>query len=346
MTDHLKKNPLRMKHWCGLLLTTALVAASFVITATTSSLAEEQAATPAGGVKKKQILFIAGAPSHANGEHEHRAGCMLLAEALNKSGLPVNAKVHWYGWPQDLSAFDGVDATIVYADAGGQMNQQIQQLIDTKVKQGMGIMFIHYGVHPTKEVGEKYYGPWTGAFFEDGWSVNPDWIADITMKKDHPVSRGVEEPFKVRDEFYFNMRKLHPKGDCDCCADLAVSTPTAEKFTQFHNLWTKDGEAAVGTPQALMWARDPGNGSGRGLGFVGGHYHQSWAIDHFRTMVLNAIVWCAGAEVPKGGVPSAKVTKEMLNLNLDRPEAGKSIELPTDELLKYKNPPPAFPKLK
>ena len=47
---------------------------------------------------KKKILFLAGPPSHSNGEHEFRAGCMLLADALNDSGLDVDAKVHWYGW--------------------------------------------------------------------------------------------------------------------------------------------------------------------------------------------------------------------------------------------------------
>ena len=36
--------------------------------------------------EKKTILFLAGKPSHANGEHEFRAGCMLLADALNASG--------------------------------------------------------------------------------------------------------------------------------------------------------------------------------------------------------------------------------------------------------------------
>ncbi|RYD45099.1 MAG: hypothetical protein EOP85_09110, partial [Verrucomicrobiaceae bacterium] len=51
--------------------------------------AQTKSSTPA----KKKIVFVAGNPSHAPGEHEHRAGCMLLAEHLNKSGLPVEAVV-------------------------------------------------------------------------------------------------------------------------------------------------------------------------------------------------------------------------------------------------------------
>lgn len=103
-------------------------------------------------------------------------------------------------------------------------------------------------------------------------------------------------------------------------------------------MWNKHGEAKLGTKQALMWCRDPkASEGGRGVGFVGGHYHRNWAIDDFRKLVLNAIVWTARIEVPQGGVTSKKVTKEMLNANLDRPKKNdKPIELPTPDLYKQK----------
>jgi len=68
---------------------------------------------------RKKVLFIAGHPSHSNGEHEFRAGCMLLAKAINDSGLDIEAVVHSYDWPKDESIFEGVDAVVIYADAGG-----------------------------------------------------------------------------------------------------------------------------------------------------------------------------------------------------------------------------------
>ena len=46
-------------------------------------------------VKKKgrktarKVVLIAGVKSHGYGAHEHKAGCMLLAEALNASGLSI-----------------------------------------------------------------------------------------------------------------------------------------------------------------------------------------------------------------------------------------------------------------
>ena len=64
-----------------------------------------------------KILFLAGAKSHSSGEHEFKAGCMLLAKALNEqSGLDVSATVI-DGWPKDESVFDDVDAIIIYSDA-------------------------------------------------------------------------------------------------------------------------------------------------------------------------------------------------------------------------------------
>ncbi len=287
---------------------------------------------------KKKILFIAGKPSHSNGEHEFRAGCMLLAKALNESGLDLEAQVHYYGWPEDESIFEGVHACIIYADAGGKFGSKYA-VLDEKVKAGMGIMFMHYGVHPKKKVGEKYFLNWIGGFMETGWSVNPHWIAEITPKKDHPVENGIKAPFSAYDEFYWNMR-FPSKDKCDCCHALATAIPTPDKIVRYINLWNKHGEATMNTKQALMWCRDPDpQEGGRGVGFVGGHYHRNWAIDDFRTLVLNAIVWLARAEVPAGGVPSKAITQEELNKNLDRPVRDKPIFLPTAALLQQKPMP-------
>lgn len=284
--------------------------------------------------EKKKVLFLAGHPSHGNGEHEFRAGSILLADALNKANIGIEAKVHWYGWPKDETIFDGVDACVIYADAGGRFGEKYEFLNKKVKKDGMGIMFMHYGVHPEKKVGEKYFKHWIGAYMDNS-SVNPHWIADVEAKPAEAVSRGVK-PFKAYDEFYFNM--VWPtKQECSCCRPLAVATPTPDRVVRYINMWNKKGELSFGKKQPLMWCRDPKpTEGGRGIGFVGGHYHHNWAVDDFRKLVLNAIVWTARGEVPKEGVPSAKVTKEMLNKNLDRPVKSQPIELPTAALYQQK----------
>ena len=286
--------------------------------------------------EKKKILFIAGKPSHRSGDHEFRAGCMLLADKLNQSGLPLEAKVHFYGWPKDESIFDGVDACVVYADAGGRFGEKYE-FLNNKVKEdGMGIMFMHYGVHPEKEVGEKYFKPWIGAYMDDHISVNPHWIADVKPVVKEHISRGVT-PFTAYDEFYFNM-DWPTKEECVCCRPVAVATPTPDRIVRYINMWNKHGEECFGTEQALMWCRDPKvEDGGRGIGFVGGHYHRNWAIDDFRKLVMNAIVWSARMEVPPEGVHAGKVTEKELNQNLDKKRGGiKFIPLPDGSLLKQK----------
>jgi hypothetical protein len=61
--------------------------------------------------------------------------------------------------------------------------------------------------------------------------------------------------------------------------------------------------ARKGMAEHLAWAYQ--RPVGRGFGFTGGHTHWNWANDNFRKTVLNGIVWVAGIEVPKDGVPSA-----------------------------------------
>jgi hypothetical protein len=280
----------------------------------------------------KNILFIAGDTKHRHGFHEYKAGSIILANALNESGLPVHAKVHWYGWPEDESIFKDVDACIIYADGGGNFGDKYA-FLDQKVKGGMGIMFMHFGVHPTKDVAEKYYHSWIGGFFDDDFSVNPSWVADITPKANHPVSRGIDS-LTAYDEFYWNLN--FPKSaDCKHCYPLATAIPTEKNMIRYGSskFWNKQAEEKLGTPQALLWCSDPEKGA-RGAGFVGGHYHRNWAIENYRKLILNTIAWVVRVNVPQNGVPSKEVTKAMLNQNLNRPDFPEEIELPTEEILR------------
>src|SRR4051812_4189462 len=69
---------------------------------------------------RKKIVFISGPPSHGFAQHEHFAGCMLLAKCLNENVPQVVCEVYKYEWPTDAHAFDNAAAIIIYADGGGQ----------------------------------------------------------------------------------------------------------------------------------------------------------------------------------------------------------------------------------
>ncbi len=274
-------------------------------------------AADAADAAKKKIVLLAGAPSHGAGEHEHYAGCMLLAKKLNE--LPgFQAEVHRNGWPADNTAFDGADAVFIYCD-GGDNHPAIRPERLLKLGQlmarGVGLGTCHYGVEVPKGDPGNAWLKWTGGYFETFWSVNPHWDADFKSFPQHAISRGVK-PFKIRDEWYYHMR--FPEGMKDVQPILSTLPPK-------ETLSRPDGphsgnpgvRAAVerGEPQHVMWAIQRPDG-GRGFGFTGAHFHRNWANQEFRTVVLNAIVWIAKAEVPPNGVPST-VTEAEMQANLD-----------------------------
>jgi hypothetical protein len=72
-------------------------------------------------------------------------------------------------------------------------------------------------------------------------------------------------------------------------------------------------------PEHVMWAIERPGGR-RGFGFTGGHWHYNWAHDDFRKVVLNALVWVAGLDVPPDGVPSKTTSIDELEANQDYPK--------------------------
>jgi type 1 glutamine amidotransferase len=265
----------------------------------------------------KKIVFLAGAPSHGPGEHEHRAGCLLLKSCLDQ--VPgIQSIVITNGWPQDESVFTGADAIVVYCDGGkghpllqGERLNTIGRLMDS----GVGLACIHYGVEPTRERGQQEFVEWIGGCFEIHWSVNPAWTAEIQPLPVHPATRGVR-PFSVRDEWYFHMRfRTNMNGVTPLLS--AVPTPGTIKRSDgphSNNPVVRD-EVERGLTQHLAWAAER-PGGGRGFGYTGGHYHKNWGNDDARKLVLNAILWTAHADVPTHGVAST-VSAEQLQANLD-----------------------------
>jgi type 1 glutamine amidotransferase len=266
----------------------------------------------------KKIVFLAGSPSHGPGQHEHRAGCLLLQSGL-RGVSGVTTVVHENGWPADAAtAFADAAAVIVYCD--GESNHPLLKAERLKsmgelMKKGVGLACLHYAVEPTKEKGQAEFIDWLGGAFETHWSVNPVWVADFARLPAHPITRGVR-PFKLRDEWYFNMRfREGMKG----VTPILVAVPPAD--TTKRRDGPHEGNPAVralvarGEPVVVAWATERADG-GRGFGLTGGHYHQNWGDDNLRKLVLNAILWVAKAEVPPEGVPST-VTPEQLAQNLD-----------------------------
>jgi type 1 glutamine amidotransferase len=265
-----------------------------------------------------KIVLLAGPPSHGPGDHEHRAGCLLLKACLDHVPGVVSA-VCSNGWPENPSeAFAGASTIVLYSDGSGGhpflANDRLQT-IGSLMKRGAGLICLHFAVEPTREKGEKEMLEWLGGCFEPHWSVNPTWNADFRELPKHPITRGVN-PFAIRDEWYFHMRfREGMDGVTPILSAVAPARTVSQRDGPYEGNPAARASVQRGELQCVAWACERVDG-GRGFGFTGGHYHRNWANPDFRKLVLNAILWTAKAEVPANGVQTT-VTEAELQKNLD-----------------------------
>ncbi len=273
-------------------------------------------APAASRAEDAKIVLIAGRPSHPKGAHEFNAGMKLLTKCL--AAVPgVKPVFVPGGWPSDESVFEGAKAVVFFMDGGGghpiiqgDHLAKMAKLMD----QGVGLACMHYAVEIPAAKGGQEFLDWLGGYYEERFSTNPHWTAEIKSLPDHPITRGVK-PFAVEDEWYYNMRfRPEMKG----VTPILVAKPSDE--TRRGKSASPRGPyphivAAGGRDEILAWAVERPDG-GRGFGFTGGHFHKNWSDTDFRTLVLNAIVWTAKLEVPAEGIKST-VSAEELTQNLD-----------------------------
>lgn len=268
------------------------------------------------GAADKKIILIAGKQSHGPGDHEFRAGSLLLQKCLDEVA-GINSVVYSNGWPTDVSAFDGAAAILIYADGGGghpAIQGERLKIIDDLSRKGVGIGCAHYGVEvPKGDPGDAMIN-WIGGHYEHLFSCNPMWSPEFKSFPNHPVTRGVK-PFSVLDEWYFNMRfRPEMKGVTPIlvakCPDDVRDGPYVYPKGPYPHIME-----ASGRDEVMMWVSDQPD-RGRGFGFTGGHRHVNWGDENFRKVVLNALLWIARADVPAQGVAS-QLSDDDLKQNLD-----------------------------
>jgi len=273
---------------------------------------------------RRKLLLLAGRPSHGPGAHEFRAGALLVKKCLDKSFPQLITEVYGNGWPRDPTAFDNADAIFMFADGGGghpvlQSNRLAQ--VDTLAKRGVGIACLHYAVEVPKEKGGPEFLNWMGGYFEPHWSVNPHWrLSRTELAEGHPITRGVQ-PFETQDEWYYHMRFRDPPDGLTMILSAVPPDATRERPDGPHSN-NPTVRANKGAREVLAWAYERPDG-GRGFGCTGAHFHANWGNEDFRRLMLNALVWTAGLEVPTDGVSSA-VTADDLAANLDPKQPKKA----------------------
>ena len=141
---------------------------------------------------KKKIVFLAGSPSHGYAQHEHHAGCLLLAKCIREN-VPEAETVVYQGWPKDPHALDDAATVVMFCDGGdGHLVMKHLDEFDKLARKGVGLACIHYAVEVPKGKAGDLMKSWIGGYFETFWSVNPDWTA--ALRKVSRPPRGPRRP--------------------------------------------------------------------------------------------------------------------------------------------------------
>ena len=211
----------------------------------------------------------------------------LLAQ--NAGVAPVMARD---GWPKNEKIFENAKAVVFFMD-GGSGHPLIQKdhmdTIGKVLDKKAGFVNLHYAVEYPNKVEDRILS-WLGGYYETGISTNPHWKADFQSLPEHPITKGVK-PFAIVDEWYYNIHFTK---------DMKSVTPILKATPPDNTRGTADAKKHLGREEIVAWAFERANG-GRSFGFTGGHFHKNLGDENFRRLVVNAILWSAGKEVPARG---------------------------------------------
>ncbi len=266
---------------------------------------------PVPTAKAKKIVFLAGKPSHGEGNHEWDKNARLVKDCLLQATNiePLQIEVHDNGWPQNPATLDDADEIVFFAD--GRETHPLAESgrlakIRELAKTGTGLIFLHYSIDPPAGAQADLMA-WMGGCYEAGFSQNPVNVVKVTPAGNgHPITRGCRG-YVAEDEWYFDIRLR--ENDTNVVPIMTGKLPPRDP---------KD--------KVLAWAYTRPDG-GRGFGFAGGHYTSNWRQEPFRKMVLNAILWVAKVEVPREGVAAAQTWRfisipNFVGADLAYPQAG------------------------
>lgn len=243
----------------------------------------------------RQILMVGSKPDHPFATHMYEHECKLLVACLNHNH-GVSAR-YVAEWPPSDQQLESVDAIVFYSSPAGSvlLKQPNRARFDKLMRDGVGFVAIHWatGVGYDKisegQPERDQFKSWLG-----GWFRRPpcDIAIDRTdlrvIDRRHPISRGWEE-WKIHDEFYLDP-VLHENAK----PLLAITLRGQEHVVG----WTFE-------------RRD----EGRSVGITLGHFHHNFARAGFRRLLVNAVLWSAGVEIPEQG---ANVDAEPAKLALPK----------------------------
>ncbi len=244
----------------------------------------------------KRVLLIGQGPDgHPPTTHEYRAGTRIVAKLLSRQPkvqtIVVSADDEWANGPMLL---DGADAVVLFVSQGAKWIQATPQRLaafQALAQRGGGLSVLHWGMGTKDAVDIPAFVDLFG-----GCHGGPDRRYKVLetqlelASNTHPIVRGVA-PLKVQDEFYYQLKWPQPATKHEPLLQVTIEGQTY--------------------PVAWSWERPAG---GRSFGFSGLHFHDNWKHESYRRVVLQAVLWTIGRDIPTSGIDVA-ISADDLKLN-------------------------------
>ncbi|MGI9024618.1 MAG: ThuA domain-containing protein [Burkholderiaceae bacterium] len=248
----------------------------------------------------RKIVLIGGAKSEGPARHDYPDGARLLKAFLESSpdanaGADLRVDAYPDGWPADPAALAGAATIVWYFDGMDKhplLDAGRRARFDALMRQGAGLVVLHQA--STVPIDDDLDLPrWLGAARHGLFDRTTESARLVPAAHSHPTTRGVQA-FEYRDEFY-------PTLGFKAGGGRLVPVLEATLHTQYRN--GVHLNAATPETSTVAWAFERDDG-GRSFGFTGAHYLVALDEPMVTKMLLNAIFWTAGIDVPAGGVRS------------------------------------------
>lgn len=276
----------------------------------------------------KVIYFMAGIKDHAGpGRHETEKDLLVLQRCIdsinNLKGIKIQTRFVYKRTALDINDMKDAAAIVIESSAEGSSPNRVHPLfppsgenkkaydkdvlnylrqVDSLHKAGMGIIVLHWAVAADNQKAFSLYRDWFGGGWMPDYSQNPlgKWIVNpVKGAEKHPIMRGVG-PWTYKDEIFSRFMVI-------------PQDPNRTDLLMGEAPKTNQGTIAK---RCITWAYE--DGLSRALIYGGMDYHSALLEENYRRFLLNAIVWAAGIDVPKGGIKSDAKGLQLVDARRDR----------------------------
>lgn len=291
---------------------------------------------------RTKIVLIAGTKSHGPGFHEYLKSARLLKVMLDRSASlrDVRTEVYYDGWPADQSTLETADTIVFFSDgmqwSPWSWSPERIAFMQRQIDRGCGFMTFHFATYIPYQFAKQALD-WNGGYVDyDGPQHPTEYFTQKTLTTDvilptpaHPVMNGVHS-FQIHEEFYYKPTFVD---------GLTGVTPLMRAIDLPADPNIYPGPPATPLEQTFFWAYDRPRhrGSkvqGRSIGATFGHYYESWQMDDYRKVIVNAICWTAHLAIPADGIQTTWVDDAVVDRALGPTPA------PNLSPLEPKRPPP------